>query len=283
LKKQLQSIPVKAKDAKLILNMSMTENQSDFSSKNEMLIKDIKPSTLKSETALALAFLKDSQGAFPLHVQIRDGSRPLLKESIASFKTTTIKASYAPLLLDRQFKDLQDKDLISFHPGSNSMGDSARETLSRYAELLTIHPGVGLTITGMADKKIDGNALLTILKEKEQQRIQAENEKRLAKFRKRQKAASTITPGGTLQEEDIAKDELAGFIPLEPKPVKLPGKVLPDLAKERGLLVVDALVHSLGIAPNRVLNAANKINPADNTTPSNGARITIRAIATDVK
>jgi len=283
LKKQLQSIPVKTKNAKLTLNTSMTENQSDFSSENEIIIKNIEPSNLKSDTALALAFLKDSRGAFPLNIQIGDSSRPLLKESIASFKTTTIKASYAPLLLDRQFKDLQDKDFISFHPGSNKMGATGLETLSRYAELLRIHPGTGLTITGMTDKKIDGNALLTILKEKEQQRIQAENEKRLATFRKNQKAARAITPGGTLQEEDIAKDELTGFIPLKPKPVKLASKVLPNLANERSLLVVDALIHSLGIAPNRILSAANKIKSPTDTTPSNGVRITIRAIATDVK
>jgi hypothetical protein len=279
LKKQLQSIPVKTKKAKLNLHMNMTESQSDFSSKNEMLIKNIEASSLRSDTALALAFLKDNHGTFQLNTQTSDGSRPLLKESIASFKTTTIKASYAPLLLDRQFKDLQDNDLISFHPGSNIIGDSGRETLSRYAALLKNHPELGLTVTGMADKKIDGNALLAIQQEKEQQQIQTENEKRLAVFRKKQKASRAVTPGKTLQEEDLAKDELSGFIPLKPKPVKLASNVLPELAKERSLLVVDALTHSFAIAPDRIMTAADTKKNTDET-PSNGVRITIKAIAT---
>ncbi len=278
LKKQLHSLPVKTKKAKLNLHMNVTEGPSDFNSKNEMLIKDIEASSLNSDTALALAFLKNSHGAFPLNTQTTDGSQPLLKESIASFKTTTIKASYAPLLLDRQFKDLQDNDLISFHPGTNVIGDSGRETLSRYAALLKKHPGLGLIVTGMADKKIDGKALLAIQQKKEQQRIQTENAKRLAIFQKKQQAARVVTPGKTLQEENLAKDELSGFIPLKPEPVKLAGNVLPELAEERSLLVVDALTHSFAIAPERIITAANTGKSADERA-SNGVRITIRAIA----
>lgn len=279
LKKQLQSIPVKTEKAKMNLHINVTESQSDFSSTNELLIKNIEASSLKSDTALALAFLKDTHGAFSLNTQTTDGSRPLLKECIASFKTTTIKASYAPLLLDRKFKDLQDNDLISFHPGSNILGDSGRETLSRYAALLKTHPGLGLIVTGMADKDIDGNALLTIQQKKEQQRIQIENEKRLAIFRKKQKAARAVTPGNTLQEEDLAKDELSGFIPLKPKPLQLAQKVLPALAKERSLLVVDALTHNFAIAPNRITTATGTKKTTDHTL-SNGVRITIKAVAT---
>jgi hypothetical protein len=278
LKKQLHSMPVKTKNAKLNLHINVIESSTGFSSKNEMLIKNIEASTLKSDTALALAFLKNKHNSFLINTQTTDGSRPLLEESIASFKTTTIKASYAPLLLDSQFKDLQDNNLISFYPGSNKIGDTGRETLSRYAALLKKHPELGLIVTGMADKKIDGNALLTIQQKKEQLRVQTENEKRLANFREKQKAPITIKPEKTLQEEDLEKDELSGFTQLQPKPVKLAKKVLPELAKERSLLVVDALTHSFVIAPERIMTAVGT-SKNTNETPSNGVRITIKAIA----
>jgi len=279
LEKQLQSIPVKTTAATLDLNTNLTENQSTFSSKTEMLIKNLKPRSIISDTALALAFLKNEEEIFPMSIVIDDGSQPLLKEGLASFQTTLIKASYAPLLLDRKFKDLQDKDLIVFLAGSNKIDRTGRQTLARYASLLENHPGLGLVLTGMADAKSDREVLQKQLETAEQQRVDAENTKNRAEYRQKQQAIRAIQPGQALQEEDIAQKDLAGFKPLLPKQVQVSDKELLRLAKERSLLVYDACIHSLGISPKRVVIAGKNIismNPL-----SNGVRITIKAIATD--
>ncbi|HIQ37115.1 MAG TPA: DUF748 domain-containing protein, partial [Desulfocapsa sulfexigens] len=278
--KQLQELPIETESATLDLNINMKENESSFSSKNEMFIYDLNPSSLTSDSAIALAFLKNSEGTFPMTVQIDKSDRILLQESITSFQTTTIKASYAPLLLDQEFEDLQDKDFILFEPGSNQLDTTSLKLLARYAELLENHPGLGLIITGMADWKIDHDVLLARLKIEEQQRTDTENEKRLAQYRKKQQSARAGQPGKTDREEDIANRVLAGFTPLLPKPVKVADKTLLDLAKERGFLVLDACIHSFGIDQNRLVVEENKHNNSANT-PSHGARITIKAIATD--
>ncbi len=70
-----------------------------------------------------------------------------------------IKASYAPLLLDREFKDLQDNNFVSFQPGTNTITAAGKELLIRYSELLATHPGLALSITGLADAKKDRNEL----------------------------------------------------------------------------------------------------------------------------
>jgi hypothetical protein len=251
--KQIPELSLEIESATLDLHTNMTENQSGFSSKNEIFIYNLKPSLLASDSAIVLALLKNSEGALPMNIEIDDSNRNLLQESIASFQTTTIKASYAPLLLlDYQFKDLQGKDFIPFEPGSNQIDTAGLLTLARYAELLENRPGIGLIITGMADWKIDHDVLLALLKTQEQQRTDTENEKR----------------------------DLAGFTPLLPEPVVVADEALLDLAKERGLLVLDACIHSFGIARNQIFVKENKEQNNTGNTPSHGARITIKAIAT---
>ena len=251
--KQIPELPLEIESATLDLHINMSENQSAFNSNNEIFIYNLQPSSLASDSAIVLALLKNSEGALPMNIEIDDSNLVLLQEGVASFQTTTIKASYAPLLLNHQFKDLQGKDFIPFEPGSNQIDTAGLLTLARYAELLEKHPGLGLIITGMADWKIDHDVLLTNLKTREQQRTGAENEKRT----------------------------LAGFTPLLPEPVVVADEALLDLAKERGLLVLDACIHSFGIARNRIFVKEIKESNHTGNTPSHGARITIKAIATD--
>jgi Domain of Unknown Function (DUF748) len=277
---QLETSPIIPDMASLTLILNMSENLSQFSSKNEILIKNLRATSANSDTALALAFLKDGNDTFSLNVHIDDSSQSLLKESMASFQTMVIKASYAPLLLDRRFKDLQDKDLVSFQPGSNKIDETGRETLTRYAELLNEHPGLSLLITGMADRKTDREALQRAQEELERQRVDTINAMGLAEYRKKQQALLAVPPGNTLKEEDIPKEDLAGYTPLLPNPVHISDHALLELAKERSLLVHDFCVRSLGIAPQR-LTIKNKAIIAG-STHSNGARIGIKTIVREV-
>jgi outer membrane protein OmpA-like peptidoglycan-associated protein len=280
LDKQLKSVPVIHDIATLELQLKMTESLSQFNSNNEMSIKNLRATSANSNTALALAFLKDTNDTFSFNVSIDDSSRSLVKESIASFQTTVIKASYAPLLLDRRFKDLQDKEFISFQPGSNKIDKSGRETLTRYAELLNEHPGLRLLITGMADEKKDRPVLLKAQKELEQQRIDKVNDRGLVEYRKKQREMSAVQPGNTLKEEDIPKEDLAGYTPLLPNPVHISDDELLELAKERSLIVYDYCAHSLDITPQRLTIKNRPILSGD--TLSNGARIDIKTLINTV-
>ncbi len=276
---QLKSTPVNPEAAVFDLRLDITEDKKQYVSQSEILIKNLTATSSTSDTALALAFLKDASGSFPLNVHMDDSSQSLFKESVASFKTTVIKSSYAPLLLDRTFKDLQDNNIILFQPGTDKISATGKEILIRYAELLGHHPDLGLWVTGMADNKTDRAALQENLEALEQQRIEKENTVRLAEYRKKQQNFSPPQPGKTLQEENISKEDLAGYTPLLPKPVQIKKAALINLAGERSLIVYDFCIHSLGIAVDRVI--IEKKEKITENAPSTGVQLTIKAMATN--
>ncbi len=277
--KQLKSMPFTVDKATVSLDSTLTEKKGDFSSSTQMLITNLQADSISSDTALALALLKDSDNTFPMNIQIKNKARSLLNETVASFQTTTIKASYAPLLLDHNFKDLQGKFLIPFQAGTTSIDDIGMHTLTRYADLLIDHPGLGLTITGMADTLIDGGFLIKNREEIELQRVDTANAIGRMEYRTQQQATRVEHPTKGLQEEDITND-LAGFIPLVPEPVQIDDMVLLDLAQERSLIVYDLYNENPAIAPEQMTIANQGVLSPD--SPSNGVMITIKAIATDL-
>ncbi len=279
--KQLKPIPVATERASFNLNLDMTETHSLFSSKNTIDIKDLQATSTRSDTALALAFLTDADNSFPLHIEINKSSNSLLKESIANFQTTVIKASYAPLLLDRSFKDLQDRDLVSFQLGSNQVDTNGKMLLNRYAELLTEHPGLSITITGLADTKTDRAILQKVQEEIEQQRVDTLNKKGLAAYQKKQQEIQAAPPGKTIKEESIPKKDLAGYKPVLANSVHISDEVLLELAAERSLLVYDFFVHSLNIEPRRLSIKDRKRFTVG--MPANGARLDITTSAKAVQ
>jgi len=153
--KQLEGSGLKTEAASVSLQAKYLENDSGTSSSADLTISNIQPTSTKTDTALALALLKNSNGTFALSVQQNDSSKSLFQEVLDSFQTTVIRASYAPLLLDREFKDLQDNNFISFHPGTNKINTAGKELAIRYSELLAAHPALGLLITGLADTRVD--------------------------------------------------------------------------------------------------------------------------------
>lgn len=251
--KQLVSLPLNADSATLELGLNMTKEQLLLRSKAVMSIKDLIPSTANSDTALALALLQDTENTFSMTIDMEDSNRSLIEESMNSFQTTVIKATYAPFLLDPEFADLQDKTSLPFPAGSETISPDTQKTLRRYAELLKQHPHIALAITGMADRENDHTILLNRLKEKEQQRVEERNRELEAEYREKQKPFLPLSPDNSLQEEDIAKEELTGFVPISANPVQVNDEELLDLARERSLLVYDFCIHSLAIPSQRIL------------------------------
>ncbi|MCF8057503.1 MAG: DUF748 domain-containing protein [Desulfocapsa sp.] len=280
-RKQLAGTAIDPEAATLFLQMDMVEEQSHISGTSEMTINNLTPTTATSDTALPLALLKNTEGSFPLTLSMDDSNQSLFQKSLNSFQTLLIKASYAPLLLDNNFADLQGNNLVFFHPGTNTLSAAGKETLLRFAELLTQHPGLGLSVTGMADGKTDRNVLLTALAEKEQQRVDMENNRREEEYRKKQQHPPVSETGNTLKEETIAKEDLEGFVPLLPEPVHIKDEELLDLARERTLVVYDFCIDSLGLEPLRISLAGK--GEISTTTPANGAQINIKTIPTDVE
>lgn len=252
-REQLSSLPVNADSATLSLHLNMSKEESLFNSRATLFIGDLDPDRPGSDTALALALLKNGEGTFPMTVQLQDGEKTLLEEGMNSLQTTLIKATYAPLLLDPEFADLQDNTFLTFQPGDDRISPMGQETLSRYAELLAKHPDLVLAVRGMADRENDQQTLLKKLEEKEQQRVDEENRKKEAASREKQYHFSPLSPGNDLQEQDIAQDDFTPFKPVLPNPVSVRDEELLDLAMERSLLVYDFCTHSLAIPSQRIL------------------------------
>ena len=275
--KQLRLFPIKTGNAKIDLELNLNEKESKFSSKNDILIKDLQVPVKASNVALALAFLNDPNGSFPLHVEIDDASKSLLKETLTNFQTSLIKASYTPLLLDRRFKDLQDKNLISFEFGSNKITPEGKEVLGRYAELLKEHPRLRFTITGMTDSRTDREVLQKIATNAEQKRVDLLNADALIAYKKKRQEMLSQPAEETLKEENISKKDLDGFKAIIPNKIQINDSDLIKLANERNLLVNDYFIHSLGVAP-KYLNVAKKAKISDDTL-AHGVRITITTAA----
>ncbi len=155
LARQLKNNGLKTETANVSLQAKYLENDADISSSTDLKFSAIQPLSPESDTALALALLKNNNDTFVLNVQRNNSNRSLFQEVIDSFQTTVIKASYAPLLLDREFKDLQDNNFISFQPGTSKINAAGKELAIRYSELLAAHPALALSITGLADAQID--------------------------------------------------------------------------------------------------------------------------------
>ncbi len=157
--KQLKNQPLKIENAMINLQSKLTSKDLNQSSISEITISDLFPSSTEDDTALAVALLKNSAGNFRLSIEMKETNRALFQAATDNFQTNVIKSSYAPLLLDPNFKDLQNNSFILFQAGTNKLSAAGKETLIRYSALLAAHPTVALSITGQADEAIDRDAL----------------------------------------------------------------------------------------------------------------------------
>lgn len=246
-------------------DLSCTHTLQDGEEQGEaaFLISGLSPGSAKSETALPLALLADSQDQMKLLVPLaKDSAQPLLKQTIATFQAIVVKAKEMPLLLaGAEFADLHDNQSVQFPAGQStfdvSRDSNGRETLRRFRALLAAHPHLGLTLTGMADPIHDRAAILKTLEEKERKRVAMKNEQRLQAWQKTQKqkekeqAPPPIPLPGKIIEQDIPV-QYARPVLLKPEPVTVSDTRLHDLAQERALQVYDFCTTDLGIASERI-------------------------------
>ncbi len=152
---QLHDIHLNTENTSINLQSNYTESDSAVDSTTKLNITGLSATSSNNDTALALALLNDSSNSFSQTIHMDNRDRSLFQESLDIFQTNVIKASYAPLLLDQEFGDLQENDVIPFEIGTNSITSAGKEMLIRYSELLSTHPGIALSITGMADANKD--------------------------------------------------------------------------------------------------------------------------------
>ncbi len=254
--KQLASSPVLPGSSTLDLTLNMSEDADgatgSYSSQNSIELQGLPPRAKDSDTTLALALLSDSSDKVTLNIPINNPAQALLNEAVTSFQTMVIKSSYAPLLLDDRFKDLQNRSLVTFPAGSNILDSEAKKSLTRYAELLQAHPRLGLFLSGVADTKEDREQLLERKTALEQQRVDTINRVALAEFQKKQRAVVPPAQDDRIQEQDLVKEELNGYQPIVPRIMQIDDTILLALARERSLIARNYLIHKLNIAPERV-------------------------------
>ncbi len=152
---QLSTISVVTENTSVSLQSNYTEEDSTIACTSKLNITGLVPTSGDSDTALPLALLNNSSNSFSQTLQMKSRNRSLFQESLDTFQTSMIRASYAPLLLDPEFGDLQEKGFIPFQTGTNSISPAGKEILIRYSALLSAHPTTSLSITGMADNKTD--------------------------------------------------------------------------------------------------------------------------------
>lgn len=254
--KQLASSPLLPGSSTLNLTLNISEDgdgaEGSYSSQNSIELQGLPPQAKDSETTLALALLSDNNDKLILDIPINDPSQALLNEAVTSFQTTVIKSSYAPLLLDNRFKDLQGHNLVSFPAGSTTLNGEAKKSLARYAELLQAHPRLALLLSGVADTKEDREQLLERRIVLEQQRVDTINRVALAEFQKKQRATVPPVQNDRIQEQDLVKEELNGYKPVVPRIMQIDDTILLALARKRSQIALDYLINKLNIAPERV-------------------------------
>ncbi len=251
LKEQLSSLAVNPEKASLDLQLKISKKNNTAARKASMQIKDLTPRSVESDTALPLALLRDPERSFRISMQLDNNSSSLFQEALNHFRTTLIKASYAPLLLDHSFADLQENPQILFDAGSNTLSQQGHTLVSRYAELLRSHPDLALVINGTADRKNDQRVLLLKKEADEQQRVDAINargEKESLAIQKMQGVPRTSpqAAGSPPIEETVL------YKAIQPNPVQVSDTELQDLADSRALVVYDFFLHTAKIDVSRI-------------------------------
>jgi outer membrane protein OmpA-like peptidoglycan-associated protein len=227
-------------DAVAVVNHQARWRGDDSAATTRLRITGLRPAQPNTSAALALAMLTGENNELAVTIT-RTGeqlTRPLLDEAFSDFNTALVKASIDPLLMaGQEFTDLVENPTITFAPGSFVLDEHAVSRLGRFAEFLAAHPMIKVRIAGYADDAADGSALLAQLTSQEEERVAAENERRLRQWQQRQelervrRELDSNSAGGAVEEQDIPP--LDDFAPLLPRVVEVQPDMLESLADQR--------------------------------------------------
>ncbi len=212
-----------------------------------------------AEFSLLLALLTDSVGKFSLPLSLPATASPVAISDAALKKLHRLhlQAVVSPQAVLE--KDLPDLTLP--HRVHCIVGDSLpdfMDDLENFASLFTRRPHLALQIRGCYDDTADREYLLRLLQEEEDYRVDLENIRRheemgrlLAEEELRQvELVNTDMPIG----EDLlpvieAREDLQ---PLPHQQVELPKEILPELARQRALVVQEHLIDTLKLPAQKI-------------------------------
>ena len=290
--KQLSSkTEVNTSKGELMMTLDGTWRNQQYISSGNVALNNIEAVSTTSDLALPLALLTGLDDTLQLDFDFSRtepvAKTALIDEILTSFQTQLIKGTVSPLLLAKgNFTDLIDNEYIEFRPGEFMFSDTGREVLARYVALLTAHPHVGLVLSGGFDKNIDRLAMRENLTAIEQLRVGKANEKLFKRWQEqkalyeeklaeRQKNAG---PTGSIVEQDIPAEVLAGFTPILPVPITVDNAMLLELAHKRINILYQHFTKQLALQPGRISLIMPDEFTAEPGSPSNGVVLTLKAI-----
>jgi hypothetical protein len=261
-----------------------------YRSFGNVVLADIKPIDVTSDSALPLALLAGNDNTFQLDFDF-SRNKPvaqttLFDEILASFQKQLIKSAVSPLLLaSGDFTDLIGNEFVEFRPGEFMPTEKGRNMLIRYGALLIAHPQVGLVLSGGVHQTIDRSAMKQRLTTMEQQRVDQENEKLFAKWQEKKalyeknlaEQQKKMAAGGNITELDIPADVLAGFKPIQPVPVVVNEAMLLELRQNRFNIISEYLTGQAE-PPSKRISIITPDILAENPT-STGPAVTINLMA----
>ena len=264
-------------------------HNGSFKNSGTLFFSQVKPLSVKSDTALALALLTDQDDKFQLDFDFARtaplGKTVFLEEILSFFQTKVVKASVSPLLLaSGDFSDLIGNESAEFEPGKATLTDKGKEIVARYALLLSTHPRLALELSNGIDKDIDAPAIKEHLETQEQMRVEGENQKRFAAWQEekalfdqkvaeqQKKLSDKGKPSDLANQPAILKE----YIPLQAKKVSVNDTILLDLAKNRSQWLSQYLTEQLAIAPERLTSIPlKKITSSQSEQTTAGIKLSL--------
>ena len=244
------------------VNHRVVFDEQSPSRETQLKLYNLAPEKSGTNLATAFALLSGGGGVTIELKEDRIPSRAIIDEGLDKFSRTMIKASINPLLLAApKFVDLVEKDYVTFQPGTDQFTGEGLEYLNRYGELLSSYPLINLKITGVADPESDVAILQEQLNKAEQIRVDVENQKRTLEWQKKQELERMKLEIWAEAEDSIDEVDIPvsndGFVPVTPKPVQVTNESLNELALLRQQAVVDYLIETLSVAPERLVQSQN--------------------------
>jgi hypothetical protein len=265
-----------------------TWQDGNATSNSELIFSDVSPLSEVADSALPLALISDEDKTFKLEFlkqrSLNETPVPLFSEAITAFKKLILKAAVSPLLLTNDnFSDLVGKEYAEFLPGQIILSGSGRESLTRFSNLLSAHPELGLNITGGADATIDTEAMTKDLEKAEQLRVEQENTRRIDALKiateeylaQTAKDQQTTENSGEIIARDIPPEIYKQYAPLQPEPVIIDDAMLQNLANERARVIQNFLIEQLALQPERITIAKQATITENNNQQGNRVFFTV--------
>lgn len=175
----------------LTMHSRIKLDRSDLDIANELQFKSLRlgkrvqsPDAIKAPVELGLALLQDSKGDMSLNVPVHgDIDNPtfnldtVIAKAIGGALSSIVAAPFK--LLGALFSIGEDVDLdyVRFAPGKSALAAAARTKLEALAKILAERPRLGVTLTPLVSRPLDGPALADqlyqdVLKKRKLQELQ---------------------------------------------------------------------------------------------------------------